>query len=582
LVLKSLQAALHIEVPGQACLEFTEACLPHVPDLLALMAVILPAAMHIAHGRHNPLLGADLLELYLRCNPNNLEILGHLASFLQNAREYDRGIDVARSRLVLSDSPAEKVFSSHLVLRGLMTAGGYWQEALAAASEHEQILASLSLEALAEAQSTHILRLFTAPYFFPYLSDDLKKNRSIQNQVIQLSQTALQIIYREQVERYRQRHQTSKQRSKPLKIGYLSHCMGTHSVGFLARWLMQHHDRDRFQLYGYFMYKRHNDPLFDWYRDQFSQTCIMGVDCADDSCEVAERIFQDEIDILIDLDSITLDMTCTVLALKPAPIQISWLGWDASGLPAVDYFLADPYVLPDWAQNYYPEKIWRLPHTYIAIDGFEVGIPNLRRQDLELPEDAVLYLSAQRGFKRHPETTKLQMQILRQVPNSYFLIKGIANEDSTQEFFNQIAIAEGVDPARLRFLPQTSSEMVHRANLAIADVVLDTFPYNGATTTLETLWMGVPLVTRVGDQFASRNSYTMLVNAGIEAGIAWNDQEYVEWGVRYGTEPDLRQQIHWQLLKSRQSAPLWNGKQFTQEVENAYEQMWQNYRNIEE
>jgi predicted O-linked N-acetylglucosamine transferase (SPINDLY family) len=134
-----------------------------------------------------------------------------------------------------------------------------------------------------------------------------------------------------------------------------------------------------------------------------------------------------------------------------------------------------------------------------------------------------------------------------------------------------------VAPDRLRFLELTGTEGEHRANLGIADVVLDTYPYNGATTTMETLWMGVPIVTRVGEQFAARNSYTMMMNAGISEGIAWTDEEYVEWGIRLGKDAVLRQQISWKLRQSRQTAPLWNGKQFTRELEKAYEQMWQIY-----
>jgi predicted O-linked N-acetylglucosamine transferase (SPINDLY family) len=110
--------------------------------------------------------------------------------------------------------------------------------------------------------------------------------------------------------------------------------------------------------------------------------------------------------------------------------------------------------------------------------------------------------------------------------------------------------------------------------LTIAVVVLDTFPYNGATTTLETLWMGIPLVTRVGEQFAARNSYTMMMNAGITEGIAWTDEEYLDWGIRLGSDAQLRQQVIWKLRQSRYTSPLWNGKQFTREMENAYEQMW--------
>ncbi|NEQ68061.1 MAG: hypothetical protein F6K21_21640, partial [Symploca sp. SIO2D2] len=167
---------------------------------------------------------------------------------------------------------------------------------------------------------------------------------------------------------------------------------------------------------------------------------------------------------------------------------------------------------------------------------------------------------------------------LKAVPNSYFLIKGKSEQASIKNFFEEIAQEEGVECDRLRFLPEVALEATHRANLAIANVILDTYPYNGATTTLEALWMGIPLVTRVGEQFAARNSYTMMMNVGVTEGIAWTDEEYIEWGIRLGKEPQLRQKISWQLRQSRQTASLWNGEQFTREMETAYEQMWKDYR----
>ena len=170
-----------------------------------------------------------------------------------------------------------------------------------------------------------------------------------------------------------------------------------------------------------------------------------------------------------------------------------------------------------------------------------------------------------------------QLQIIKQVPNSYFLIKGLADENSIQNFFYELADLEGVERDRLKFLPFTSSEAEHRANMAIADVVLDTYPYNGATTTMETLWMGIPMVTQVGEQFVARNSYTMMMNAGITEGIAWNVEEYVEWGVRLGTDASLRQDIAWKLRQSRKISPLWDGRQFAREMETAYRQMWEIY-----
>lgn len=576
LLLDVLGNVLEALAPDPIVLDFAAACLDRLQEHESLMAVLLPAAVKIAFSMRQPLFAAHLLEKYLHFDPANVEVLGHLSTFYQNAGYYDEGIAAAQRRYDLTDDLPEKIFSSHLVLRGLMTAGGHWQKALEAFQQHEQLLQRLIAEPPTNIHPVHTTRLFTSTYFLPYFRDALSKNRAIQNQVMALCCHNVRADAKAQVDRYQQRNSSSRSRTetRSLKIGYLSHCMGTHSVGWLARWLLQYHDRDRFQLYGYFINERQNDALYDWYLSQFDRVWRRGVDGSNNTLELAERIAQDEIDILIDLDSITLDLNCEILSLKPAPIQVSWLGWDASGLPTVDYFIADPYVLPDGSQDHYPERIWRLPQTYIAVDGFEVGVPTLRRDQLQIPADAVIYLSSQKGYKRHADTVRLQMKILAAVPNGYFLIKGLADEATVKDFFIEIAEAEGVNCDRLRFLSEVASEATHRANLGVADVVLDTFPYNGATTTLETLWMGIPLVTRVGEQFAARNSYTMMMNAGITEGIAWTDDAYVEWGTRLGKEPALRQQIAWKLRQSRHTAPLWNAKQFTREMENAYEQMW--------
>ncbi|MDZ7993356.1 MAG: tetratricopeptide repeat protein [Nostoc sp. EspVER01] len=558
-------------------LNLIEASLPYFSDTHQCFSILLPAAMQIGHTLRQPVLAASLLELYLRLEPNNVEVLRHLATFYQDARNYSQGIETAKLCYSLSEGLADKIFALHLLLRGLMSAGGYWQEICTTCQELETVYQKFIQAKPIALEEARILRLLTPSFAIPHIKDTPAEFRAIHNKVAEIFNHDLQALAKSKGKNYDRQiinHSSLTAHSKKLKVGYLSYALRNHSVGWLARWLFQHHNRDKFDIHTYFVnYKLVNDYLQEWYLNQAGTAHILGME----GLEIADQIYQDEIDILVDLDSITLDITSEVMALKPAPIQVTWLGWDASGIPAIDYFIADPYVLPDDAQNYYTEKIWRLPQTYIAVDGFEVGVPTLRRDDLDIPMDAVVYLSAQRGYKRHPETTKWQMQIIKQVPNSYFLIKGLGEEETIKRFFYQIAEEEGVDCSRLRFLPQVYLGSVHRANLGIADIVLDTFPYNGATTTLETLWMGIPLVTRVGEQFAARNSYTMMMNAGITEGIAWTDEEYIEWGVRLGKDEALRQQVALKLKASRQTAPLWNGKQFTREMEKAYEQMWQRY-----
>ncbi|ACC79429.1 tetratricopeptide repeat protein [Nostoc punctiforme] len=572
LLLQVLNSIINDDPLHPSVLKFAQCCLAHVIQPQAFINILLPAAVKIAHSMRQNKVAVLIIELCLHLEPENIELLRHLAAFYLRDNNYSQGIEVAKLCYSLSKTVTDQVFAKHLIQRGLMEAPAYWNEAYTVCLEQEYLLNCLIEQQPINLESARVLRLFNANSYASYLQDNPVKNRQIQNKVAQLCQLNVQEYANEIVQRYKQR--SLYKANKQIKIGYLCHCFSQHSVGWLARWLIQHQNRERFDIYGYFInYKQIDDPLQEWYVQQFTQAYQGGIY----SDDIAEKIYEDKIDILIDLDSITLDITCEIMALKPAPVQATWLGWDASGIPAVDYFIADPYVLPESAQEYYTEKIWRLPQTYIAVDGFEVGVPTLRRDSLDIPSDAVVYLSAQRGFKRHPNTAQLQMRIIKEVPNSYFLIKGLADSEAVQKFFMQLAEQEGVECSRLRFLQLDPSESVHRANLAIADVILDTYPYNGATTTLETLWMGIPLVTRVGQQFAARNSYTMMMNAGIAEGIAWTDEEYVEWGVRLGKDEALRQQVALKLKASRQTAPLWNAKQFTCEMEKAYEQMWQRY-----
>ncbi|AFZ56958.1 O-linked N-acetylglucosamine transferase, SPINDLY family protein [Anabaena cylindrica FACHB-243] len=560
-------------------LSFPQACISYL-DNLQLTHTVMLTALEAAYTGHRFDLAIKYAELALAINYPNpeviSEVLSHLATFHYELGNFDQGIDISKKICNLAEKTNDFINAYVMLLQGFLRSGGRWYEALPIIEKYESYLHQLIKEQ-PNLERTRIYRLLNCTYYLPYIRDTPRENRFLHNQVLQVCQNNIQIYAQEQFNRYSQSHfQRIKTPKKQLKIGYLSHCLREHSVGWLARWLYQHHNREEFEIYTYFVtYRSHiHDFLQDWYEQKSDHVRKLGRD----GIEIAEQIYQDEIDILVDLDSMTADISCEAMALKPAPIQVTWLGWDGSGIPTIDYYIADNYVLPEYAQEYYREQIWRLPNTYLAVDGFEIGVPTLTRKNLEIPDDAVIYFSAQAGYKRNPDNVRLQMKILKEVPNSYFLIKDIHKEVGVvRQFFEKIAEEEGVSKERLRFLNKVPSSAIHRANLQIADVVLDTYPYNGATTTMETLWVGIPLVTKVGEQFSARNSYSMMVNAGITEGIAWSDEEYIEWGVKLGKETDFRKNIHWKLLKSRQTASLWNGKQFTCDLENAYKKMWQKY-----
>ena len=569
LILELLQQILDIYPHHPIAPTFASLCIDRLSqyniDIFDLLLKITISLTEINSAK----LALQYAQLCYQLQPENIIVLASMANLYQNVDQAIDSIPFARKIADLSGELVDQIDSNYLLTRGFMKAGGKWQEAQTAYQVYLKSVQSL-LDLECEVDITHALNLCSTGVFLLYFQDQPRTLHQLLQQLGEFCQPRIREHFLK--DRSYAPYRSIKTTNRILKIGYVSGCLREHSVGWLSRWLFKYHDSTRFQIYAYSLQKT-DDNLQEFIAvncHQFWQSPSVNTIIA-----TADQIAQDSIDILVDLDSLTSNNVSAVMALKPAPVQITWLGSDASELPAIDYFIADRFVLPEDAQDYYKAKIWRLPHTYIAVDGFEVGVPTLRRSDLNIPEDAIIYLSSQTTPKRHPDIVRLQMQILQAIPNSYLLIKGSGNQLSVREFFMQIAQESGLSTDRLRFLPDVSSEAIHRANLGIADIVLDTYPYNGATTTLETLWMCIPLVTRVGEQFAARNSYTMMMNVGVTEGIARTDAEYVEWGIRLGKDAALRQDIYARLRASRQTSPLWNAKQFTHDMENAYQQMWE-------
>lgn len=589
LLLETLRILLPYAKEKDLVFDLVKTSLDCFPNTQTIIDCLMKESIKIAVFYKNPKLAAKFAELCLYIWPNHREILTHISYFYQNSHQYIKGIEAAKKCQEISENIAESLTANYLVIRALMTASGYyWHEGEERINIYK-ILAKQFMEIESEQQpidKVTTMRLFMAPFFVQYFEDNPAENRYLQNRICSLAHKNLLSSYQDLEQEYQKSFVIRKEKDKslpkkitrPLNLGYLSHCFKKHSVGWLCRWLFKYHDADKFKIH---IYSLNNVEQVDSFTQRhFVDTAYKFHKISvGDSQLTWDQIQQDEIDILVDLDSITLDITCEIMSVKSAPIQVTWLGWDGSGIPSIDYYIADPYVLPESAQDYYSETIWRLPQTYIAVDGFEVDVPTLRREDLDIPHDAIVYLMNQKGYKRHLEHLRLQIQIIKEVPNSYLLIKGDADPEASQELFESMSAEIGIDFSRIKFLGSDPSEAIHRANLQIVDVVMDTYPYNGATTTLETLWMGIPLVTRVGEQFSARNSYTMMINAGITEGIAWSAEEYIEWGVRLGKDEKLRQEISWKLRQGRKTAPLWDAKQFTRDMENAYEQMWQKYMN---
>ncbi|URR35592.1 glycosyltransferase [Thermosynechococcus sp. HN-54] len=393
----------------------------------------------------------------------------------------------------------------------------------------------------------------------------------------QLAQEKVPLFY--QLDKYQRIKKSSLyniSKLEKIKVGFIGVCFKTHPAGNQIRSFIRMRNRDTLTLYAYSIEyrKESSDSMREWFKASFDYFRPL---TEPDPEKIATIIHDDDLDVLIDLDSCTIDMSWMALHLKPAPVQATWVGFDASGIPTVDYFIVDPYILPEGAQAWYTETLWRLPACYLSLDGYEVANKTGIRDQLGLSADTVIFLCAQRASKIQPEMLKLQFAIVEAVPNAVLIIKYHASSSVFEEWCRSVAEAYGFDLNKLYFLTPNPSE-IHRANLYDVDVVLDTYPYAGGAMSLEALWLEVPIVTKVGQQFVARHTYTFLKNVGVEEGIAFNDEEYVNWGIRFGTEPELRQRVSWKLRQAKRHAPLWNPQRFSREMEKALAAMVNRYR----
>ncbi|MBW4680148.1 MAG: tetratricopeptide repeat protein [Microcoleus vaginatus WJT46-NPBG5] len=294
--------------------------------------------------------------------------------------------------------------------------------------------------------------------------------------------------------------------------------------------------------------------------------------------EIVKQILENELDILVDLDSMTGSSHAEILDCQPARVCISGLGCEAPFISDKNYFLCDWHTHPAGTEQYYTEQLVRMPDSFLAVSGFEsTSIDrNAVRKSLRIGLDQVVYLCVSPASKLSDKMIEAQIKILKQVPNGVLLYKGLADEQLSVSAYQQACQAQGVGSHRVKFLPSIQTEKEHRSIYKSADVLLDSYPYNGGIQTLEALWFNVPVVTRTGEQGVARRGYSFLKSLDIEAGVSYSWEEYVEWGIRLGLDADLRNEIRERLERSKQPeslAPVWNPKKFAVDMYSVFEEL---------
>jgi predicted O-linked N-acetylglucosamine transferase (SPINDLY family) len=357
-----------------------------------------------------------------------------------------------------------------------------------------------------------------------------------------------------------------------IAVGYLSADFRSHAVAHQAVALFEQHDRAKFRVCGFSVGPQENDE----YRRRIAAACDPFVDLSTASArDAAQAIYDCGVDILVDLMGHTHQNRLDICALRPAPIQVSYLGFLASsGAEFIDYMVGDPIVTPPEHAPYYSEKIIRLPHCYQIISPTApTRVPCTRRQ-AHLPENGFVFCCFNQAYKIEPEIFACWMDILKSVPSAVLWL--YRANDKAAESIQAEAERLGVRRERLIFADKVPLAD-HLNRLRLADLALDTPLYNGGATTANALAAGVPLVTTLGKHFVSRMSASHLEALGLRALVATDLRHYAYLAVSLARSPQQLQSFRQALRDAKETSPMFDAACFTRDLERAYSAVWSRY-----
>jgi protein O-GlcNAc transferase len=354
-----------------------------------------------------------------------------------------------------------------------------------------------------------------------------------------------------------------------LHIGYLSADMSDHPIAHLCAGLFAAHDRSKFAVHVYAYGRADESP----YRRQIAATAehfsdIDGLDIV----SAAQRIADDGIDILVEMTGHTSSARLEIPALRPAPLQLHWLGYPGSmGADFLDYLIADRVVVPDAHLGLYGERVLRLPNSYQVNNGAQPIAGGATRAAAGLPEQATVLCCFNQIAKLEPSIFEVWMRLLGENPETVlWLLEGHAAASAN---LRRAAAAQGVAPERLIFAPKFDKAR-HLGRLPLADLALDTRIYNGHTTTSDALYAGVPVVTICGSHFASRVSASLLTTQGLEELIAADLDAYYRLATALIRDQKRLSTLRAKTTGARHGRPLFDTPRFTRNLEAAYEAIW--------
>ena len=360
-----------------------------------------------------------------------------------------------------------------------------------------------------------------------------------------------------------------------IKIAYFSADFKAHPVALLTAQLFELHDRSRFELFAFSL----RDPA----QDDEMRSRIKGAfehfyELEDRSDQEIAQLARDlQIDIAVDLGGYTDHARTGIFACRAAPIQVNYLGYPGTlGAAYMDYLVADPRLIPQSSQAFYSEKIAYLPDTYLPNDRTrQISARQFTRLELGLPEQGVIFCGFSNSYKINPKVFDSWASVLLKVPGSILWLR----DDHPTAKANLIkeAAARGIAQERLVFAGRIQDQSEYLARYAVADIFLDTFPYNGHSTASEALWAGLPVLTLMGQSFAARVAASLLHAIDLPELITQTQAEYEDLAVDLATHPEKLEKIKQKLNANRLTKPLFDTPRFTRNLEAAYTQMYKRY-----
>ena len=353
-----------------------------------------------------------------------------------------------------------------------------------------------------------------------------------------------------------------------IRIGYLSGDFQQHATALLMVEMLEAHDLDRFELHAYSygaddglgMRQRLTLPF-----ERFNDITAL------DDLQAARAIHADGIDILVDLKGYTAGTRTALLTYRPAPLQVSFLGYPGTlGGGFCDYLVSDRFVTPAGASADYSEALARMPHSYQP-HGRSAAIGTApTRAEAGLPAEGLVLCCFNQAYKFTPEVFDIWCDLLAQTPGS---VLWLLRTEQAEGNLRREAMQRGIAPHRLVFADDRP-QAEHLARLQLADLVLDTSPYNAHTTASDALWAGVPLVTCAGDTFASRVAGSVLHAVGLAELVTHSLEDYAALAAALVADPPRLQRLREQLARQRLAAPLFDVAAYTLDLESLYAGMW--------